>query len=81
MFGLSPDGVVHLVLVAIGAGWFVVQLFTNGKIGAVLLSLQKVEGKLDVHIEGVRVKHGAIDQHLEATDGRVDRLEGRVFLK
>ena len=46
----------------------------NGKTELVH-SQEKIAAALDTHVQLDNVYHIAVDKHLEATDGRVDRLE------
>lgn len=78
MFGLSQDNLVHLILAAIGLGWFIVQLSQNGKLGEIRLLIQQGNGKMDSHIASDEQKHAAIDSHLEATDKMVVWLRDRA---
>jgi len=76
---LSQDNTVHLIMAAVAVGWLVIQLFTNGKIAAVVNAITKTNGLIEAHTASDTQKHAAIDAHLSATDGRVSRLEDKVY--
>lgn len=71
--------VFQYVIAAGGLAFLVLQLYTNGKISDVKTDIAVTNGLIREHVAGDIEKHRAIDSHLEATDGRVGRLEDKIW--
>lgn len=84
---ISPDTAVHVALAIIGAAfalcWLVIQQNTALKvtraIGSVTAEISKVLSLIEQHVAADTEKHKAIDEHFEFADGRLNRIEGRIF--
>jgi len=64
---------------ACAVAWLIVQL-VQGKSAAETKSLiGETNTLIREHIAGDVEKHAAIDKHLESTDGKVDRIERKIW--
>lgn len=61
---------LDIITPIVGVGYFIVQLLVKN-------SISETNALLREHVAGDTQKHLAIDQHLEYTDKRVDRLESQ----